>query len=51
VFGLPVREARKRFFFEKKNQKTFVHWHRGLATPVAQLNKSFLRAFFQKSAS
>jgi hypothetical protein len=24
------RRARKRFFFEKKNQKTFVHWLRTL---------------------
>jgi hypothetical protein len=39
--------GRKRFFFEKKNQKTFEHWH----TPPERLSptsKSFFASFFSK---
>jgi hypothetical protein len=27
--GRPATPARKLFFFEKKNQKTFIHWRGG----------------------
>jgi hypothetical protein len=40
VFG--GREGRKRFFFEKKKQKTFIHLGRsGLAMPEVNRSKSF----------
>jgi hypothetical protein len=29
------------FFFEKKNQKTFVHWRTGLGWRVPQVTKVF----------
>jgi hypothetical protein len=38
-------------FLKKKKQKTLLIWVGGVATAVAQTNKSFLRAFFQKSAA
>ena len=44
-------KARKNFFFEKKKQKTFAPSGPGDAEPSrVKTNKSFLRAFFQKSA-
>jgi hypothetical protein len=39
---------RKRFFFEKKNQKTFIHWSAWPETGVAQRRESFLVVFFKK---
>jgi hypothetical protein len=42
-------KASKRFFFEKKKQKTFVTWTVPVKPPMAQSNKSFLVTFFQKS--
>jgi hypothetical protein len=40
----------KRFFFEKKKQKTFGPWTVLLKTPGAQISKSFLLLFFKKEA-
>jgi len=38
----------KTFFFEKKNQKTFVNWaHRWFHNAVSEL-QSFFASFFQK---
>jgi len=34
----------KFFFFEKKKQKTFVHWHRGCTTGEA-ISKSLFASF------
>jgi len=42
------QEGSKKFFFEKKNQKTFGIETTTLKTPVAQINKSFLVLFFKK---
>jgi hypothetical protein len=42
-----IFEERKRFFFEKKNQKTFVLRARALPTPGSQEQK-FFGSFFQK---
>jgi hypothetical protein len=36
------------FFFEKKNQKTFANWPRGMTAPGGQGAKVFLLLFFQK---
>ena len=44
-------EASKRFFFEKKNQKTFVSRRKlkqGVSAVRDSKNKSFLLLFFQK---
>jgi hypothetical protein len=42
---------RKQFFFEKKNQKTFLSWGPGdVATSRVKTNKSFC-ALFSKSAA
>jgi hypothetical protein len=39
----------KRFFFEKKKQKTFVHWIvETIPTLVATQSQSFLVLFFKK---
>jgi hypothetical protein len=39
------------FFFEKKNQKTFIGFYTGyLNVPGRKTNKSFWGAFFQKGA-
>jgi hypothetical protein len=47
-----VKKKRKRFFFEKKNQKTFVPWcgltGRGTNSKPRSANKSFLVLFFKK---
>jgi hypothetical protein len=40
-------EVRKKFFFEKKNQKTFVLGAGDVATSRVKVTK-FLRAFFKK---
>jgi hypothetical protein len=45
VVGL--REG-KRFFFEKKKQKTLLNWAVLVSAPQAQRSKSFLRRFFSK---
>jgi AcrR family transcriptional regulator len=42
---------RKRFFFEKKNQKTFIHWSAWPETGVAQRREKFFGSFFQKRTS
>jgi hypothetical protein len=43
----------KQFFFEKKNQKTFVRWFSGAPAPVRtrRTDKSFLVLFFKKEHS
>jgi hypothetical protein len=41
------KEGRKRFFFEKKKQKTFAMGRRALLPPAAD-RKSFLPHFFSK---
>jgi hypothetical protein len=38
----------KQFFFEKKNQKTFVNLAPGCAAAVAQIKEKFFASFFQK---
>jgi len=43
-------EERKKFFFEKKNQKTFGHWR----TPLDRLSpniQKFFASFFQKRSA
>jgi hypothetical protein len=46
---LKMSEARKQFFFEKKNQKTFTRWvTRPVAKPRIPKGKSFLFLFFKK---
>jgi hypothetical protein len=40
-------EERKRFFFEKKNQKTLSPWH-ALPARDAPIHKSFLLLFVKK---
>jgi tRNA(His) 5'-end guanylyltransferase len=46
-----LREASKRFFFEKKNQKTFTTLGlRSTRHLVAKTDKSFLLLFFKKEA-
>jgi hypothetical protein len=42
------KQARKQFFFEKKNQKTFVNLARAGFTHVVLRSKSFLLLFFKK---
>jgi hypothetical protein len=39
-------EESKQFFFEKKNQKTFIGW--GVGRTLRQTSKSFLFLFFKK---
>jgi hypothetical protein len=41
--------VRKRFFFEKKKQKTFLNWAVRVSLPLAQRKQKFLRRFFPKS--
>jgi hypothetical protein len=41
-------EGRKRFFFEKKKQKTFANWAPGFETSTVQISGSFLVLFFKK---
>jgi hypothetical protein len=43
-----IEEASKRFFFEKKNQKTFAPEPQAVS-PLGPISKSFLVTFFQKS--
>jgi len=43
-----VKEGRKRFFFEKKNQKTFESSAEPLRKGRSQMCKSFLLLFFKK---
>jgi hypothetical protein len=43
----PGRES-KRFFFEKKNQKTFVPAGCGAVSVTARSNRSFFASFFAK---
>ena len=44
-----MNRGRKQFFFEKKNQKTFVClWPQPLATQHIPKSKSFLVLFFKK---
>jgi hypothetical protein len=53
MFCAKVKEKeRKRFFFEKKKQKTFIRWVCGNAggLPLSQKSKSFLLLFFKKEA-
>jgi hypothetical protein len=45
-----VKEERKRFFFEKKKQKTFANWGPWQARANARRTKSFLLLFFKKEA-
>jgi hypothetical protein len=45
----PRQGKRKRFFFEKKNQKTMTFGTR-LFQLRSQMNKSFLLLFFKKEA-
>jgi hypothetical protein len=49
VWGEDGGAGRKRFFFEKKNQKTF-YLRRMLPARYAQIRKSFLLLFFKKEA-
>jgi hypothetical protein len=44
-----MEEERKRFFFEKKKQKTFANCGLWRAVAQARRSKSFLVTFFQKS--
>jgi len=45
-----VSKKSKKFFFEKKNQKTFLSWGPGdVATSRVKLTKVFCGAFLQKS--
>jgi len=47
---MEVKERRKMFFFEKKNQKTFVRLSPSMFHHLRpRLAKVFCRAFFQKS--
>jgi len=41
-------QASKRFFFEKKNQKTFIPLHRANLVGWVQTNEVFLLLFLQK---
>jgi hypothetical protein len=34
--GWRIKEERKRFFFEKKKQKTFLNWAEGLKVPAVR---------------
>jgi hypothetical protein len=43
-----VEEGSKRFFFEKKKQKTFVYWGLWRGVASARRSKSFLVLFFKK---
>jgi hypothetical protein len=45
----PARRRIKRFFFEKKKQKTFALAGIGTSRANARRSKSFLVTFFQKS--
>src|ERR1700733_9439187 len=50
VVGRKVREEKgKRFFFEKKKQKTFINLGRAGFTALGPAQKKFLRRFFQKA--
>jgi len=42
------RIGRKQLFFEKKNQKTFVHLAEPIRRSRSQTDKSFLLLFFKK---
>jgi hypothetical protein len=46
--GQAKASGRKRFFFEKKKQKTFGYWLRPLRVGSAWICKSFLVLFFKK---
>jgi hypothetical protein len=41
-------KGRKRFFFEKKNQKTFIRLLRAAGDRLGSKGKSFLVLFFKK---
>jgi hypothetical protein len=41
-------DGRKPFFFEKKNQKTFVNLDHACETARRQIHESFLLLFFKK---
>jgi len=46
------RKGRKRFFFEKKKQKTFAYWMRGhLSVHGPQEQKFFCFFFFKKRSA
>jgi len=45
---LEGRPGRKPFFFEKKNQKTFMSWTRRVVGANAHGNQSFFASFFAK---
>jgi hypothetical protein len=47
--GAGEEEVSKRFFFEKKKQKTFANWPRARFRTSVSRTKSFLVTFFQKS--
>jgi hypothetical protein len=49
--GLGRLSKAKRFFFEKKKQKTFLNWAVLVSQPPAQSSQKFLRRFFQKAAT
>jgi hypothetical protein len=44
-------KARKKFFFEKKNQKTFAPETEVLETPMAPGQKFFAELFFKKATT
>jgi hypothetical protein len=46
--GLAKASGRKRFFFEKKNQKTFANLVSAFPERLARICKSFLLLFFKK---
>jgi hypothetical protein len=45
------KRARKKFFFEKKNQKTFAYWPSGVSAARAQFMKFFLLLFCSQKRS
>jgi hypothetical protein len=49
--GEGMKQGSKRFFFEKKKQKTFIHWARAVPEVSIQMDKSFLVLFFKKEHS
>jgi hypothetical protein len=44
-------EERKRFFFEKKNQKTFVSLDHARGAPITQEQKFSAELFFRKATT
>jgi hypothetical protein len=48
---LGCQEKGKRFFFEKKKQKTFLMLSRGVSNGAHQNGQKFFGSFFQKRTS